>query len=374
MTAVCLKRVRVRDVERPAAAHGLRIAMVVASLDIIGGHGVQAATLASHLGRDGYDVEIVPINPPFPRGLGWVRRLPYARTCLTQALYRPSLARLAASDVVHVFAAAYWSFVLGPLPAIAAARRLGKRVVLNYHSGEADDHLARWGRVIEPALRSADAIVVPSPYLHGVFRRRGHAARVIPNVVDTGTFRYRERAVLAPRLVSTRSLEPGYDVANTIEAFARVRRRHPAATLAVAGTGSQERALRRLADRLGLGAAVRFAGRVEPAAMPALLDEADVFVNSSLVDNQPLSVLEAQAAGLPVVSTPTGGIGDLLGHGEAGIVVPARDPDAMAVAVTAVLDEPERAARLARAGRRYVDAHAWTSVRDLWASAYGVAA
>src|SRR4029079_15076317 len=109
------------------------------------------------------------INPRFPRGLHWMRRVPYARNALTQALYRASLRRLAKADVVHVFAASYWSFLLGPAPAVRAARRLGKRVVLNYHSGEADDHLARWGRLVHPCLRSVDALIVPSAYLRDVF-------------------------------------------------------------------------------------------------------------------------------------------------------------------------------------------------------------
>jgi glycosyltransferase involved in cell wall biosynthesis len=345
--------------------------MVVASLDIIGGHGVQAMTLAAHLREEGYAVSVIPVNPPFPHGLGWVRRWPYARTLLTQALYRPSLRRLAGSDVIHVFAASYWSFLLGPVPAILAARRLGKRVVLNYHSGEADDHLARWGRLIHPFLRMADAIVVPSRYLHRIFTRRGHITRMIPNVVDIGAFRYRDRVPLRPRLLSTRNLEPGYDVANTLEAFARIRQEHPAATLTVVGRGSEEQALRRLAASLGIDGAVRFAGRVEPALMPALCDEADVFVNSSIVDNQPISVLEALAAGLPVVSTPTGAIPEMLGDGETGILVPARDPAAMARAVSALLHEPDRAVTLARRARQAVVAHTWPEVRDRWAAAYG---
>jgi phenylacetate-CoA ligase len=348
--------------------------MVVASLDVIGGHGVQAATLAAHLRHEGYAVELLPIDPPFPRPLRWVKRWPYARTLLTQALYRPSLRRLADSDVVHVFAASYWSFLLGPVPAIQAARRLGKRVVLNYHSGEAEDHLARWGRLVHPFLRMADVIAVPSRYLSRVFTRRGHICRVIPNVVDTTAFRYRERTPLGPRLLSTRSLEPIYDVATTIEAFARIRDAVPSATLTVVGRGSQEEALRRLAASLHLEGAVRFAGRLEPALMPALCDEHDVFVNASLVDNQPISVLEAMAAGLPIVSTPTGAIAEMLVDGAAGCLVPPRDPAAMASAVTALLADPDRAVAMSRRARHAVDAYTWPEVRDRWVAAYGGAA
>jgi len=348
--------------------------MVVASLDILGGHGVQARTLMAHLGEDGYRVDALPVNPPFPGGLGWVRRWPYARTLLTQALYRPSLRRLRHADVVHVFAASYWSFLLGPAPAIAAARRLGKRVVLNYHSGEAGDHLARWGRIVHPFLRLADVLVVPSPYLRRIFAHRGYPARVIPNAVDTDAFAYRERASLAPRLVSTRNLEPHYDVANTIEAFARVRRRFPEATLVLAGQGSEERALRRLAVSRGVERSIRFAGRVEPEAMPRLYDAADIFVNSSVVDNQPISVLEALAAGVSVVSTGTGGIADLVRHGETGLLVPPRDPDAMADAVSLLLAEPGRALAMARRARQAIGPYTWAGVRDLWAAAYGAPA
>lgn len=351
-----------------------RITMVVASLDILGGHGVQARTLVRYLAEDGYRVSVLPIDPRFPRGLGWVRRIPYARTALTQALYRPSLARLGDADVVHVFAASYWSFLLGPVPAIAAARRLGKRLVVNYHSGEAEDHLARWGRLVHPFLRLADVIAVPSPYLARIFATHGYRARVIPNAVDTSAFAYRQRGPLRPRLLSTRNLEPYYDVANTIRAFSRIAGRHPDATLTVAGHGSQERALRQLACHLGLERAVRFAGRIEPDAMPALADSADIFVNSSVVDNQPISVLEAQAAGLPVVSTPTGGIAEIVRDGETGLLIPPRDPEAMASAVARLLDDPELGGALARRAREAIAPYTWAGVRELWAAAYGASA
>ena len=96
------------------------VAIVAASLDIIGGQGVQAKSLMDALARDGYPVSLVPINPEFPTPLQGVRKIPYARTAINQARYLPSLARLASVDVVHVFSASYWSFLLAPLPAMAA--------------------------------------------------------------------------------------------------------------------------------------------------------------------------------------------------------------------------------------------------------------
>lgn len=351
-----------------------RIALVAPGPEILGGQSVQARALAAGLRGDGYDVAFVRIDPRFPAGLGWLRRRRYMRTVLNQALYVPSLLRLRRADVVHVFSASYWSFLLAPLPAMLVARWLGKRVVLNYHSGEAEDHLARWGRLVHPGLRLADEIVVPSEYLSDVFARHGYRTRVVPNVVDTARFGYRDRMPLRPRLLSTRNLEPYYRVDNTLEAFALLRNRYPDATLTVAGFGSEEARLRRLAASLG-SRGISFRGRVDPSAIPGLCDAAHIFVNSSVVDNQPLSVLEAFAAGLPVVSTATGGIAALVRDGVTGLSVPAADPSAMARAVATLLEDPERAQRMARRARREVEAYGWPHVRARWAAVYsGVAA
>src|SRR5207245_11080245 len=111
----------------------------------------------------------------------------------------PTVVALRRADVVHIFSASYWSFVLAPRPAILAARSFRKRVVLHYRSGEAQDHLERWGPLVHPWLRLVDEIVVPGEYLRGVFARYGYRARVIHNVVDTSPFRDRSGRHAPPR-------------------------------------------------------------------------------------------------------------------------------------------------------------------------------
>jgi glycosyltransferase involved in cell wall biosynthesis len=346
-----------------------RVALVAPTLDILGGQAVQADALLRAFRADGAPVELVPIDRPFPAGLRWLKAWPYARTLLNEALYVAALRRLRAFDVIHVFSASYWSFVLAPVPAIVLGRRLGKRVILNYRSGEADDHLRRWGRLVHPWLRLVDEIVVPSVYLQKVFADFGYRTRVIQNVVDTRQFKYRERRPLTPRLLSNRNLEPHYRVEDNLEAFRLVRRRYPSATLTVAGTGAEEPRLRRLADDIA-PEAIRFVGRVEPIRMPGLLDEADVFVNASVIDNQPVSILEAFAAGLPIVSTPTGDIREMLGDGERGVLVEPRSPAAMAAAVIALLEGGDRHVPMVRRARREIERYAWPQVREAWAHAY----
>jgi glycosyltransferase involved in cell wall biosynthesis len=313
-------------------------------------------------------VLFIPVNPGLPRRLRFLRSVRYLRTVLNQALYLPSLRRLREADVAHVFSASYWSFLLAVVPAILAGRAFGKRVILNYHSGEAPDHLARWGALVHPWLRMVDAIAVPSEFLRDVFARHGYAAEVIPNVVQLSRFLYRARDPRRLRLLSVRNLEPHYRVADTIEAFAALRRRRPAAALTVAGYGSEEAALRRVAE--AAGAPVRFVGRVEPERIPELYDDHDVFVNSSVIDNQPLSILEAFASGLPVVTTAPGGIGGMVRDGETGLVVPEGDPLATAAAVERLVDEPELARAMAARARREAARYTWPEVRDLWLKLY----
>lgn len=352
------------------AEPGPTVAVVAPTMKILGGHAVQAEALSRGLRSEGYRIVFVPIDPSFPLGLRWTRRHRYVRTVVNEVCYLATLFRLRQADLVHVFSASYWSFVLAPLPAILMARSLGKRVVLNYHSGEALDHLARWGPLVHPWLRLADEIVVPSEYLQDVFARFGYRARVIRNIVDTSRFAYRERRPLRPRFLSTRNLEPHYRVDNTLEAFALVQRRFPDATLTVAGYGSEEGRLRGLSASLGLKG-IRFVGRVEPHSMPRLYGEADIFVNSSVVDNQPVSMLEAFAAGLAVISTRVGGVTALVRDGETGLTVPFGDPGAMADAAIALLQNPEQVTAIARRARQEVEKYTWPYVRDAWAKAYG---
>jgi L-malate glycosyltransferase len=349
----------------------LRVAIVAPTLEILGGHSVQAAALLDGWSRD-REVEawLVPINPAPPGWLDGAARLRYVRTLVTQATLWPLLWReLRRADVVHVFSASYTSFLLAPLPAWLIARCFGKPVLLNYHSGEAPDHLRR-SRLARAVLRRIGTSIVPSRFLVDVFARFGLAAEAIPNIIDRGRFRFRRREPLRPHLLSTRNFEANYNVACTLRAFARIQVRHPHATLTVVGSGSEAEPLRVLAAALGLRA-VRFLGRVAPDDMAQHYADADVYVQTPAVDNMPLSVLEAFASGIPVVSTDVGGVRAMLTHDVHGLLVPPDDDAAIADAVCRLLAEPGLGTRLADAARRETDAYVWEAVRDRWAAAYG---
>ena len=152
----------------------------------------------------------------------------------------------------------------------------------------------------------------------------------------------------------TPALRVPASAARTGRAFARL----PAgAQLLVVGDGPDRPALARRAQRFG--SRVQFTGFVPHAAVPAVLRNVDMLVLPGLYEDLSSALIEAMAAGLPVVATGVGGTADLVHDGVNGLLVAPRDPAALAAAISRVLADPAAAAGLAAAARRTADAYAW---------------
>jgi glycosyltransferase involved in cell wall biosynthesis len=348
----------------------LSILIVAPSFDILGGQSVQAGRLFERLREEStLQVGFLPINPRLPGILRGLQRVKYLRTIVTSVAYVGSLLwRVRRYDVIHVFSASYLSFVLAPTPAILIGKLYRRKVLLNYHSGEAEDHLRRWRSAIS-TIRLADCIVVPSEYLVRIFAAFGIKARAIANQIDTSQFRFRQRRPLRPVFLSNRNLESHYGVDRVLRAFAMIQSKVRQAQLTVAGDGSQNRALKALASKLELKNTT-FIGRVDPASIVDIYDAADVYLNASEIDNQPLSILEAFSCGLPIVTTGAGGIPDMVRDGETGMVVPCGDYAGIAERALCLLDHPELAEPMVERARNECLQYRWEAVRDAWMKVY----
>jgi glycosyltransferase involved in cell wall biosynthesis len=147
-------------------------------------------------------------------------------------------------------------------------------------------------------------------------------------------------------------MQPVKDQANLIHAFARVRERVPEAVLLLIGDGTLRGELERLAGELGLMDAVRFLG--DRSDVDRLLRGLDIFALSSLSEGYSVALLEACAAGLPIVATDVGGNREIVRDQNNGLLVPAADPDALAAALGRLLQAPELTSTMGRAGRKWV--------------------
>ena len=350
----------------------MRVLVVGPSLDILGGQSVQAHRLLEGLVQSQkVHVNFLAVNPRLPGVLRILQRVKYLRTVVTSIAYFASLVwRVPRCDVVHAFSASYYSYLLAPLPALLAARLFGRRAILNYHSGEAGDHLAHWPLSRWSIRKIPHAVVVPSAYLVEVFARFGIRAQAIVNFVPLEKLPYRRRDICAPKILSNRNLEPMYNVACCIRAFALIQHAKPDAELLVAGDGSQRQVLESLSRDLALRN-VSFLGRVSPSQIGALYDRCDIYINASIIDNMPLSIIEAFACGLPVVTSNAGGIPYIVVDEKTGLLVARNDVDALASAVLRLLDHPPLATRLADAARAECDAHyVWPEVMAQWENYY----
>jgi phenylacetate-CoA ligase len=193
---------------------------------------------------------------------------------------------------------------------------------------------------------------------------------IVPNIVDTEAFRFRSRVPLRPRLLVCRHLENMYDIPSVLKAFRNIQQQHQDASLWIAGTGSEEGRLKKLAADWHLEN-VRFLGHVAHSGLPGIYDQCDIMVNASLVDNFPGALIEASAAGMPVVSTSPGGIPFIFKDGTTALLVKPGDWQGLAAGVTKLLQYPTLAAELVRNAAALAAGCRWTEIRKALYLAYG---
>lgn len=335
-----------------------------------GGMANQTRQLAELLRGEGLDVSIVQTNAAYRPD--WIASIPVARALFRLIPYLFALWKLAGRcDLIHIMANSGWSWHLFAAPAIWIAKLRKRPSVVNYHGGEAENFLKKSCDAISLSLRHSAALIVPSAFLEAVFSRFGLAAKVVPNTIDTGRFSIAapQRKVRRQLLVS-RNLEPIYDNETAIRAFAIVQQSFPDATLTIAGSGPLANQLAQLVEDLGLTSCVRFTGRLDRDEMANAYREADISINPSLVDNMPISILEAMASGTPIVSTQVGGVPFVVEDGKTALLVPPGSPEAMAAAICKLMDDQALANLLVTNGLQEVQKYTWQKTWPLLANVY----
>lgn len=276
----------------------------------------------------------------------------------------PELAR-GSYDLIHI----QKPYDLGP--ALLARRLGGAKVILGCHG----EDFYRGDRLLAPRV---DAAVSCSRFnAETVARRYGFAPQVVFNGIDTGLFQPRGRDQAwrqaagadeaMPLLLFVGRLQPWKGVETALRALALI----PGAHLAIAGDGEDRARLERLVAELDLTTRVRFLGAVERQVLPWLYSSADLLVATSHASETfGIGLVEAQACGLPVVATRFGGFPEVVDEGRTGILVPPRDPAALAAAVNALLADPERRAAMAAAAPLWAAQFSWSAVADRIESVY----
>jgi glycosyltransferase involved in cell wall biosynthesis len=246
---------------------------------------------------------------------------------------------------------------------------MGKPCTLGLHGGNLPDFASRHPARIARLFSRACLVVCPSGYLYEKLKPLKPDMHLIPNAIDVSKYPLNLHHPAGARLLWLRAFHRIYNPMMAPAVLARLLETMPQAQLTMVGPdkrdGSYE-ATRRVANGLGVLDRIKFAGPVPNESVAQVLSEHDIFLNTTNVDNTPVSVIEAMASGLPVVSTNVGGIPYLLEHGKTALLVKSGDSEGMAAAVKTVLTEPDVALRLRTNGRQLAESFDWGVVLPEW--------
>jgi glycosyltransferase involved in cell wall biosynthesis len=253
--------------------------------------------------------------------------------------------------------------------ACAILRLLNKPFVLTLHGGNLPEFAQRHPARVRRLFSSANIVTAPSPFLIEKMSPYRSDLRLVVNALDIERYPFRLRTVANPSLVWLRSFHEIYNPSLAPKVLKLLAGKFPDIQLTMIGPDKKDGSLQRMtqtAGQLGVMDRICIAGAVSKSDVPTWMNRGDVFLNTTNVDNTPVSVLEAMACGLCVVSSNVGGLPYLLNNGHDALLVPANDAQRMAESVERILLNPTLAKHLSQNARAESEAHDWSVVLPHW--------
>ncbi|EMI17645.1 glycosyl transferase group 1 [Rhodopirellula maiorica SM1] len=245
----------------------------------------------------------------------------------------------------------------------------GKPYALSLRGGNLPEFGRRWPRRVGRLLRHATVVTTPSDYLKQRMEIYRNDIQLLPNPLNLSRYPFHLRDKPTAKLVWVRSFHHLYNPTLAIQLIADLQHVYPDIQLTMVGPDKGDgslQATQQAAHDLGVSDRVQFTGGIPKTQIPDYLAQSDVFINTTNFDNTPVSVLEAMACGLCVVSTDVGGMPDLVDHNQNALLVPPGDPAAMGTAVRRVLDEDGFAEKLSRNAHAFASQFDWPAILPKW--------
>ncbi|NVK51431.1 MAG: glycosyltransferase family 4 protein [Flavobacteriaceae bacterium] len=265
--------------------------------------------------------------------------------------------------LIDVFStsAFYYAYITSQL-----ARILNLKYIPILRGGNLPFRLDRSRKKCQAIFNHSFQNVSPSNYLMNEFKTRGFTTILIPNTIKVENYIFKERKKLHPRLLFVRAFANIYNPTLAIKMLEHLKKEYPSAKLCMVGP-DKDGTLHEVKDivkALKLEADVEFTGVLSQKEWHKKAEDFDIFINTSNIDNTPVSVIEAMALGLPVVSTNVGGISYLIEDKVNGLLVAKNDVKAMTLAIQSLLEGNHKV--IPKKARKKVEQFSWNVVKNQW--------
>ncbi|WP_405250640.1 glycosyltransferase family 4 protein [Dokdonia sp. Asnod3-C12] len=309
-------------------------------------------TLSLLLRQEGYDVEVTStISNKSLRILDMMRALLRSRKSIDSVL-------------IDTYSTSnFWYAVI----IASLCRTFSIPYIPILHGGNLPHRLKNNAKICKQLFGSAQINVAPSGYLYNAFAKAGFSNLIlIPNTIELAEYPFKERLVFKPNLLWVRSFAEIYNPLMAVQVLEKLHQRYPEATLTMVGPdkdGSQV-PCEEYARKNSLP--VHFTGRLSKEDWTSLAQDHDVFISTTNFDNTPVSVIEAMALGLPVVSTNVGGMPYLIHDTVDGLLSGPENVSAFSEKLSKLLENTDSTKEIVLNARQKVESFDWSVVKEQW--------
>ena len=247
------------------------------------------------------------------------------------------------------------------------ARHLKTPYMPILRGGKLPERLTQSPKLAKKLFGDASLCVVPSMFLYEIFQAEGFTnLKYLPNTIKIKDYDFTHRFFEVPKLLWVRSFSTIYNPKLAIDVYERTLLEHPNAMLTMVGPDKDGSLLdcKSYAEEKNLN--VNFTGKLTKMEWRELSKDYNIFINTTNFDNTPVSVIEAMALGLVIVSTNVGGLRQLIKHSHDGILVPPKNVESFTNAVDQLIGDHEKCKMLTEAARKKVETFDWDIVKEDW--------
>lgn len=326
----------------------MKILLISNYCDSFGGISGQVRLLFENLKNEGEDVYVFST-----RGSSLVRLWLFVKLLFVARRYK----------ILHIHACSY----LGFLPAVygvLVGKLLKKHTVLTYHGGDGEKFFYTYPKLVHWFLIRTQINIVLSGFLAKVFEMHGLPCVIIPNILDdkVGESIF-QRDIIKSNYISIRSLEPLYNIECIIKAFEIVKKQIPESKLAILGDGSCRERLEQYVKEHDIKD-ITFYGHIKNCDICYYLNQADIFLSTPTIDNQPMSILEAFRAGLLVISSHVGGVPYMIENGVTGLMFESGNYKELASLMISATNNQKDSLAIIENARMQLINYSWSHIRE----------